>query len=353
MRPEYQRIPVSDTRFATRFMSQALLLSLCFLYVVACKNNNADPAESLLEFKRSQYQRWQSNMQLPLLSRLQPIPGEELKSIAAYDESIGIRETNYKAYFPAPEDKALFAEYFNFLPQRYRETLEKRLLMIYFIDGFAGAGLTDWVVDEKGQFYYFMILNSNLLEMPLDEWLSYRENAYFDLEAESFSVSIDTNTNYKALIYGLLHESSHIIDYEYHITPYLDELHKSVKKLGASSTGFTANVWFKQKTPVLVYDFVGREKLNPYGIFSSKALLPSTELGFMLSELEKTPFVSFYSGVAWYEDFADYVTYHYIEKHLGGSIRVDLLNKGEVIKTYFPAQKKISSSRSKVLSDFF
>jgi hypothetical protein len=329
-----------------RWMRSLWLLLMCLFASL-----NAAAEDSVLDGKLKLFKRFEANLAMPLAERVQAMPDDLLKSLIDFDQSIGIKNTDYKARILATDEKASFMDYVELLPARYRETFRNKLLAVYFVDNFAGAGMTDWLVDEQGVFYYYMILNSALLAESLDGWLTYRENSFF-AGGSPFSIKIRTGTNYKALLYGLLHEGGHIVDIEYHVTPYLDEPHKTALKQESEVSDFTRGVWEGQKKPVSGHAFNNQDGLNVYGIFN-RELIPGAEMEVMFRQLSRTPFVSFYAGTAWYEDFADLITYHHIERSLGGTIKAELYNGGKLVKRYSPTRRNAGGDRKKIMKNFF
>jgi hypothetical protein len=321
----------------------------CLLLVpawAADKTEDPDLKERLARFKSLE-----PNLALPLAERVQKASDEYLNFLIAFDKSIGIKNTDYKAHAPTAADKELLTQYVALLPAQYQKTFNKKLMVVYFIDNFAGAGLTDWVIDDKGEFHYYMILNGALLTQSLDAWLTLRENSFFTGATKTPSIRVRTATAYKALLYGLLHEGGHVVDIEYHITPYVEEAHKNYIKQKKDVTNFTREVWLGHNKPEAAYDFKNRDKLNVYGIFN-KDLIPAAEMTDMFLQLTDTPFMSFYAGTAWHEDFADLVTYHYIDEKLGGTMVVELLDGKGVVRRYLPAKRMQTKKRQKILEDF-
>lgn len=336
-------------RSGARAVPAAAFLALCLqaASVLGAADNTQDPA---LQEKLKLFQKFEPNLARPLPERVQAIPDDFLKSIIDFDKSIGIKNTDYKARVLTAVEMTMFDEYVRLLPARYQTTFNDKLLAVYFIDNFAGAGLTDWVVDKNEEFYYYMILNSELLTQSLDEWLTYRENSFFTKDSP-FSIKVRTGTPYKALMYGFLHEGGHVVDMEYHVSPYIDPVHKKFIRQESELSDFTRGVWEQQKTPVARYGFNNRDKLNVYGIFN-RELIPGSEMQAMFLQLHKTPFVSFYAGTAWYEDFADLITYHYIDKNLDGSVRVELYEGEKIVKRLSPTRRGIGGERKKIMKTF-
>jgi hypothetical protein len=321
----------------------------CTVFVPAWAGKIAEDPE--LKERLERFKSLEANLSLPLVERVQKVPDEYLNLLIAFDKSIGIKNTDYKARVPTAADKALLTEYVNLLPKKYQKVFSDKLLVIYFIDNFAGAGLTDWVIDGKGEFHYYMILNSALLTESLDSWLTYRENSFFTGDMKTSSIRVRTATAYKALLFGFLHEGGHIVDVEYRVTPYVEEAHKKFIKQKKEVSKFTRDVWLEHKKPLPAYDFKNRDKLNVYGIFD-KELIPVSEMADMFLQLTDTPFMSFYAGTAWQEDFADLVTYHYIDAKLGGTMVVELLEGARVVRRYLPAKRVQTDKRKKILEDF-
>jgi hypothetical protein len=63
---------------------------------------------------------------------------------------------------------------------------------------------------------------------------------------------------YAGLIYILLHETTHIVDYVEHYTPYGED---NIRELGLSlpETIFSKAVWKHYSEPALAFDFLGNQ----------------------------------------------------------------------------------------------
>ena len=334
-------------------VSSLILLGVLSLAISACSPYSSQETASL-ESKRELVQRLQGNLSKPVYARVQQMPADLLKATQEYDRSIGIDHTGqYAARTPTADELALIKSYFELLPGAHQSVFSKKLLAVYLVDGFAGAGLTEWLVDREGQVCYYMILNSSLLTKSLDDWLTYKENSQFGNSSASPAIRVQSKTHYKALLYGLLHEGAHVVDYELGFAPYFDELHRKLTHRERETTEFTQGVWLQRLKPVAQYDFKHREEINLYGIFAKMGLIPRSELSVMFSQLTKTPFVSFYSGTSWNEDLADYLTYQYIETKLGGSVTVELIQDGKIIARYEPVKTPLAKQRVKAVRGFY
>jgi hypothetical protein len=340
-----------------RIHLQVLLTTVCLGLLpgllTACKVHDSQYEDSLIA-KRSSFQRLQSNLSVPLEKRIQKIPDDFLKMTRDYDRSIGIDNAErYAAREISADQLKLFQSYIDLLPPVYRKVFSSKLLAVYFIDNFSGAGMTEWVIDREGRTYYYLILNSSLLDTSLDDWLSYKDDSQFDQSATFPSVRVKTNTQFRALMYGLLHEGAHIVDYELGVTPYVDQQHQRFKGRTQARSDFTDNIWLTGTQPVEQFDLKHRKEINTYGIFSKRGLIPRRELPDMFALLAKSPFVSFYSSTTWSEDLADFITYSHIEKYLGGAMSVELLGFGKILERYAPLNTPSARQREKFLRIFY
>jgi hypothetical protein len=329
-----------------------LALIACGLMLSACSQFNFQ-GKAALDWKQSLFQRLQSNLSEPVSSRIQIMPPDMLKALRDDDQSIHLGHLDkYTARMATAEELGLINSYIARLPNTYQAIFKKKLLAIYFIDGLPGAGLTDWVIDRDGRTYYYLAFNSEILNVSLNDWLTYKDNAYFDKSVTSPSIRVQTKTTYKALMYGLLHEGAHIVDYELGVTPYRDPLYRRLDVNNRVTSAFTEGVWLQSTQPASPYEFKHREDLNVYGEFTNKSLLPRYELTEMFSQLTQTPFVTFYSGTSWNEDFADFMTYQLIEKRLGGAVSVELVDQGKSIDHYEPVKTPQAQRRKKLVEEF-
>lgn len=321
--------------------------------LTACKPGDSQYKDSL-RAKRSVFQHMQGNLSTPLVNRIQKIPDDLLKVTQDYDRSIGIQHAErYAAREISADQLNLFKAYVDLLPPAHRNVFASKLLAVYFVDNFSGAGMTEWVIDLDGRTYYYLILNSSLLDTSIDDWLSNKDDSQFDKSAPSPTIRVKTQTQFKALMYGLLHEGTHMVDYEHGVTPYVDQQHLRFKGRTQAGSDFTDNIWLSGTQPVDRFDLKHRKEINTYGIFTKRGLIPRSALPVMFEQLTKTPFVSFYSSTSWNEDLADYITYHHIEKYLGGSVTVELLETGKVVEVYTPVKTPMNKQRGKALSVFY
>lgn len=331
-------------------------LLICFAaaaVLVACADRGAELPPGLT-WKRELFGRLESNLKKPLVERIQVMPDDLLAGTRAYDQSIGIANPDrYASRAATSAERALFDSYVKLLPPTHRRVLSEKLMAVYILQGFSGAALTDWVLSPAGKFHYYLILNAEIFDTSLDHWLLYKDDSLFQASAGSPTVKVRTATDFKALMYGLLHEGAHMVDYELGITPYMDSEHRELSHRKNVTTPFTRGVWADRLQPNAAFDFKHRTDLNAYGMFSTKGLIPRSKLAEMFSQLAATPFVSFYSGTSWNEDLADCLTYHHIEQVLKGSVTVELSDGEKLVIRRRPTQASLTAERLKALQVFY
>ena len=138
--------------------------------VVAGAEPEADPNKAAIDWKKATYHRLSGNLARPLDQRVIEMSDDMLRDLIDDDRSIGITGTGKYSTRPAASaELELMQRYLALLPVAYREAFREKLLAIFLVDDFAGAGMTSWVLDEAGEIYYYMILNTALLERSLDE----------------------------------------------------------------------------------------------------------------------------------------------------------------------------------------
>lgn len=338
---------------AFRVLLLSIYIGLLTPLLTACSTGSSSN-QAAIEARKAQFQKLKPNLSLPLVGRVQQMPADLIEATQAFDKSIGIVNVGpYQARAASDDELALMKSYIALLPPAHQTVFAEKLLAIYLIDNFPGAGLTDWVVDSEGHVYYYMVFNSRLFTTPLDEWLSHKEDSPFDDAAAAPSLKVQTQTTYKALLYALLHEGAHVVDYERSITPYVDNLHKQLKHLDRESTAFTTGIWLNRKKPNAEYEYGHRSKINLYRIFPSMGLIPRAEMPALFAQLKITPFVSFYSGSTWNEHLADYVAYYHIEKKLGGAVTLQLMNQGKLMDSYAPLKTPNAQQLEKAIGVFY
>ena len=261
------------------------------------------------------------NSAAPLIGRVKPAPEFLLNALRRMDHVDG-----YSSYIPTPKELALIDRYLMLLPKSHQELLKSRLISIYFVNNFMGSGLTDYVLDEKGDLFAIMVFNPDALKTDISAWMTIRENSCFIKDDPSVRIKVNCGTQYQGFLYALLHESAHLVDYVDHRTPYVEQDMKYVAKSAIpSSTALTHGVWMDYSTPAPQFDFERRKDIVFYGLQGGPRIKIS-EAHRMYQRLEETPFSSLYGSQNWAEDFAELFTWHYFTKTLSQPYEIDFFH---------------------------
>jgi hypothetical protein len=256
-----------------------------------------------------------------VLSRVKNMPEHLLVEFKKLD-----KKENYTNYAMTQEDKNLLSRYWDKLPPLIQKTMQKRLTAVFFIENFISSGYTEYLVAEDGSFYTYLILNPKVFKQSIQEWLTYKENTCFYEDQPGYKINIISQNEEKALLAILLHEGTHVVDYDRRITPYTDPNFKKQANIGEQGNSFTQEVWNKYKVPLEENDYRQREEISFYGIGG-----PNIEITDAVEVYEKnfaTPFVSLYAAQNWAEDLAELVMFHHMVNVLGYSYRLEV-NRGK------------------------
>ena len=257
-----------------------------------------------------------------LEERIGPMPEKVLEQYRLMDG-----RPDYKSYSPSPAEKALIFEYLRLMPAGVERLFREKCVGLYFVEGFAGNGMTSWVADPRGRLYFHMALNPAVLRQTLSETLTERERSCF-IPAKGWKLSVDAGSKYKGLAYALFHESAHAADYMSGITPLADpEVPERYRRLAGPDKGLFTKNWASYSAPVHGRDYPGREKLTFYGLGGGpKIAMP--EAPGLYRGLKNSPFVSLYGSKSWAEDQAELTAYYLIVRGLGQPYRIALAGPG-------------------------
>lgn len=253
----------------------------------------------------------------------------------------------YVSYSPTGAERALFAEYYALLPARFREAMAAKVLGVYFIQNFAGGGMSDFVFAGDGSMKLILVLNPKTIAMSLADWIDYRDNSAYADDGKDIKLvsSCPGGEKYRGLIHTLTHEAAHIYDYANSATPFVEKL-LAQGSATADSKDFTRSAWKSYAQPTAAYAIPDREKLAPYGL--GPALPLSTALS-QYAALAKTPFYSLYGSASWAEDFAEAAAWTHLRDKLGIGYEVSLLRSGREEARFIPGQAPGADARRAVL----
>jgi hypothetical protein len=341
-----QPVTIMQGKAMKKIMYTALMTLIMSLQILSCTRSTREIHESTHTMPIHQFKNYSFNPASTLISRVTEAPVFVLKHLRELDS----RES-YTSYIPGKREIEIIRQYLNLLPELSKAVLRERLIAIYFINNFHGSGLTDWVIDEKGEFYTYMVFNPDTFKYNISKWLTYRENSCYKRDSRDISISVDCGTRFNGFLYALLHESTHAVDYVKNITPYVEESLKRIGQYRGESTLFTRGTWKEINKPENSYEFPPRESITFYE-FKGPRINISESIG-TYRKLLKTPFVSLYGSLSWAEDIAEFVFFHHLTEKLKEPYRINIRNKKGPNFSLEPMKSPLVIKRIPSISDFY
>ncbi len=233
---------------------------------------------------------------------------------------------------------------FSILPPLHQKILKKHLHSISFMDNMPNTALTSPVETKDSIQMFNITFRAEILNQTISEWTSWKENTcYIKSTNNEYQIAIDAG-NLDAIVYVLLHESTHVVDAVLNINPHLDE-----KDLWVESTAFSQNVWDEFNKP-------SKNILNPLletVLFRSGKPIDASYAPDVYKSLQKTPFVSLYSTASWFEDLAETLTIYHLTKKMNQPYKVNVMKNGVLITVYEPAKNKRAEKRNNQMEMFY
>lgn len=322
--------------FAISTASIAAVLLLLFAYF------SPDAEEQIKHLKNYGFSHKNS-----LEKRIKPAPNMVLKAWKKIDQKDG-----YKSYTPNNEEMLSVKNALDFLPEPVQELLRQRLIGLYFISGFISSGATDWVTDEKGNIFTYMIINPDTLRLSISDLLTLKENTCFKQDGKTeVQIALDLQTH-KGITYILLHEAAHAVDYVCNVTPFTEHSIQRFMDLIPESTPFTAGIWKNYNDPVS--DFTFRKRISFYGINANeKDKINISYAKEMYRELNLSPFISLYGSLNWAEDLSELFAFYHLTEKNGDSYIITVYENGRPVYSAKPAKNPKTVNRFKHLEVFY
>jgi len=321
-----------------------LCLWPAFLLAAAPAPDAAYRAELLMQPQHN-LKSFSPDFKSPLVARVQKTPDFYLRYMRSNDH-----DQTYTSYEDTPADRALLADYLSKLPVVIQQVMRERLAAIYFIKNFRGSGWTDIALDEKdpGRVYLVLVLNPDVLHNDISAWLTKKENTCFAPDDPTFKVEINAGHTYQALLYILLHEGTHMVDYVHRWTPYVNDVLKQLLSLPVTATSFTYGWWVGYSTPVSLYDFPERARISFYGLNGPPKLKISEALS-AYRHLAQGPFVSLYGSLSWAEDLAESSALYFLTQKLKQPYEITYSRNGKLVFQFSPMDSSKVKERFPVL----
>jgi hypothetical protein len=242
-------------------------------------------------------------------------------------------------------ERTKVAAAFAALPPLHQRVLKERLKSISFLDDMPNTALTSTLNFDERYNLYHITIRAAILNENVSQWLTGKERTCFDTLHSPISVSVEGGT-LNALVYVLIHETTHVVDASLGITNRPDG-----KLLDPSSAGdFAAGIW--EDRTIVVPRF--RESLLQGIIFrrGGKAL-PVDQAETVYKALQKTPFVSLYGSCARSEDLAEFITVYHMTHQLKQPFKIVIGSNNKKLFEYEPMKSDIVKSRIEQIKYFY
>ncbi|SEN01599.1 hypothetical protein SAMN02800694_2496 [Luteibacter sp. UNCMF331Sha3.1] len=251
------------------------------------------------------------------------LPADE--TIKAYVDA-GAKDT--KAHVLTDREWALVENAIADLPVLYRQTLERRLARLSFIDAptSAGTALTRASKGANGELMFDITIRADVLEKSLSAFLTQKEAMLFSPDGSGYSVKVTAGQT-SALTYILLHETTHVID----------------RALDLTMTGgpFRA-IWTDYRSLAQPH----ADGTIAHSVYRREPKLPLSQSPALYQALGRSPFVSLYSTASAGEDFAELLAWRELSRRLGAPLKFQVLDaRGAELVSVEPLTNAVVRSR--------
>lgn len=245
-----------------------------------------------------------------LEDRVGGAPAIVMDYFAAFDRDLIPEDKPYLAYTPTSQQMQEIRDVIGRLPAPVKDTVEPRILGIYFIENMIGSGWTEWFIGPDKEEYYIIALNAEVLQLGASEWITKKEKSIFIPDDPAMDLQIDIGADLTGFYYIFFHELAHVYDYIRDVTP--GEPGQSPAATYELSRGKAARgpfpymnrCWNMFSAPTPENDFPGRSDISFYGL-NGGAKIKLSDAPDIYRRLENTAFVTLYGSQNWMEDFAE------------------------------------------------
>jgi hypothetical protein len=269
--------------------------------------------------------------QTPLEDRVSSAPEDLLKR---FRDQLN---ANLSAHVVTTAEQATVANALTQLTPLQHEVLLKRLRAIYFIDGMPHNALTFPDGGSTVEPTFSIAVRSGALHETISELVTRKERSLFDNADSEWSVTVDAGT-LDAMVYVLLHEATHIVDYSTRATPD--------KGPPGANYPFVYGVWRDGTTPVDMYKLPILMRIS---YRRGGRAMPLAEAIDLYDALEHTPFISVYASSNWHDDLAELVAWTELTGRLQQPYRIVISKGATTIRVFEPARSTLVQMRTKDL----
>lgn len=242
--------------------------------------------------------------------------GPPSKGVMRLFQGVGMKNVRYHPV--TDEEREKIGAALASLPDIHRKVLVDHLDRLSFVDGIlgAGTGLTS-ASNTKGS--YSVTFRASLINESLTEFLTTKERTLFNNVKDGPIITV-TAKGLDALPFGLLHESTHMVDSTFGIgrdlnQPLIHDIWKDASDLKVPYAN----------SAVTGTDFRGKGKVS---VRKAQSIYEA---------MQDSPFVSLYSSASAGEDIAELVAWYIELKRFNADLVIELSSAhAETIKRYRP-----------------
>jgi hypothetical protein len=231
------------------------------------------------------------------------------------------------------EEGLNYAHFFEELYDVYPLALQKMFCSLTVINierSFGGTAYAGIVKDVLGNIQGVeMGIRKSVLDenLNLQTWATWKEQLSFGGIADSYTLTkglpqISTHTNNKVndfLYFVVAHEFGHIFDFANELNKTKDvcadkEIDGKITECEMAEQSWGAISWITRNRPRLENDFINRSSLCFYSC--NQKFIATSNINNLYSDLYNTNFISTYSSIQPWDDFADSLAYYLVRQNL-------------------------------------
>jgi hypothetical protein len=274
-------------------------------------------------------------------SRIKETPATVLKMFEEAGEAVPTAHALTEA-----ERRKLSAA-FATLPPLHRRVLGDRLRSVSFLDGMPNTALTSPVNPDEPYRLFHITIRAGILREDVSEWMTWKERSCFEAAGSPLSVAVEAG-KLDAILYVLLHETTHVVDACLRITPAIPSGDPPAGDAPASA--FTEGVWTGRLTPSPRYRDPLLERVR-YRAGGKTFAIDQAEAVY--TSLGRTPFVSLYGSSNWYDDLAEYLALYHLTEVLKQPYRIVVRKEGKEAFAYEPMKSDVVRGRVGQMKRFY
>ncbi|MBF9018931.1 MULTISPECIES: hypothetical protein [unclassified Oceanispirochaeta] len=324
-----------------------ILFAFIFLFLNSCvSNQNVDYLSRISEIPAKNFENYTFDPNSNIASRINDTPDLILNYLMTMDNT-----DNYTSYSISEDEKNQFLEYYNLLPAMNKRIMDEKLIGIYFVNNLYGSALADYVISDDLKLYNILIINPESMKHSITDWLSYRENSCF-INSNN-QIEVECGDAYTGLLYVLLHESTHIVDYNLSITPFTEySSFKALNKRFDRNNIFYKEYWDNYNVPRDKYKKEFMEGITFYNL-NSGPKIDFADAETIYNELLNTPFISIYSCMSWAEDLAELATWYHFSEILDQPYKINIAVNSDNVIQINPLDNRLVRDRLSVVEQLY